>query len=654
MRKTLLFLLPLLVLLGLPSPTADAGILGRGHDSSHEDPAIVLQARAVAAEGDRMEAIAILEDYIADGGNAELMPWVTIEAGEQRRLSGDPDSAREHFERVARTWPEHAAKDAAILGLALLAYDAGNASGNSEATLGLVGDDVAPPTMNADRYRLLALAAASEGKEPGPLVRQATEYGKDDPVTANRVYTTLAHLMPEDAEAPEATVEDGDLAAINRAWAALQADDFERATELAASLQSTYPDSVYVDEAAWVTKRAQARDPYDNRRIGVLLPLSGKYEPPGKQLKEALQMAVEDSGGSVQLVFRDTEGDPEKAAQLFEDLVLQDGVAAVVGPLLTPCAEAVAPHAQAAHVPLISLSQASDLTQDRDWVFRTWPTPELQVEGLLDYVMDKEGMTSFAMMAPDTDYGRAARDAFVSGVESRGGSVTAVVLYDPTQTDFRKDAEKLGRKDYESRQSELWTLRKEAEERGDDPSKVVLPPTVDFDAIFIPDSHTRVALVASALAYEEFAIGNFYPAKEADPVPLLGLNGWHNDELFKRGGLYVHNALFVDAYHAGDEQVKGWREDFRNIEGREPSVLDAVGYDTGRLVSVASRMDAVSREDWREALRGAQLSRPISGSTQFDDNGELDRRYYVFTIKRDRGIRLVHPLPPPEEAPEAP
>ena len=96
----------------------------------------------------------------ADGGNAELMPWVTIEAGEQRRLSGDPDSAREHFERVARTWPEHAAKDAAILGLALLAYDAGNASGNSEATLGLVSDAVAPPTMNADRYRLLALAAA--------------------------------------------------------------------------------------------------------------------------------------------------------------------------------------------------------------------------------------------------------------------------------------------------------------------------------------------------------------------------------------------------------------------------------------------------------------------------------------------------------------
>ena len=655
MRKLLLSLLLLCPLL-LAHPLADAGILGRGDPATHEDPAIVLQARAVAKQGDRMEAIAILEDYMADGGNAELMPWVAIEAGEQRRLSGDPTSARVHFERVARSYPDHPSKDAAILGLALLAFDAGNASGNTEATLGLVADDLAPPTMNADRYRLLALAAANEGSDDvDALVAKALKYAEEDPATASRTYTALQHLVPEDTTVPDAVdTADGDVAALNRAWAALRASDYERASELATSLQSTFPDSEYLHEATWIQKRADARDPYDNRRIGVLLPLTGKYAPPANQLKEALQMAVEDSGGAVQLVFRDTEGDPEKAKELFEELVLSDGVAAVVGPLLTECALAVAPEAQAAHVPLISLSQASGLTLDNDYVFRTWPTAELQVDGLLDYVMDKQGMTNFAMMAPDTDYGRAARDAFVSGVEQRGGSVTAIVMYDPTQTDYRKDAEKLGRKDYEARKSELYKLRKEAEDRGDDPSKVVLPPTVDFDAIFLPDSHTRVALVASALAYEEFAIGNFQPTKKATPVPLLGLNGWNNDELYKRGGLYVQNALFVDAFFGSDEKVEPWVEDFRNIEGRSPTVLDAVGYDTGRLVSVASRMDAAHRDDWREALKGAQVSRPVSGSTTFDDEGELSRRYYVLTIKRDRGIRLVDPLPPEPEAPPAP
>lgn len=650
MRKLLLALLLLCL-----SASASAGILGRS-EPTHEDPAIVLQARAIARGGDRTEAIGILEDYIADGGNEELMPWVTIEAGEQRRLAADHSSAREHFERVARQYPDSPARDAAVLGLALLAYDQGNASGNTEATLGLVADDVAPPTMNADRYRILALSAAAEGEDPSRvdgLVSKAVRYGDMDPVTMARTRTALAHLIPLDGQVDVEQPADGDVAALSRARAALQARDFERAIEQAQALTSTYPDSEYVDQADWIIRRAEVSDPYDARRIGVLLPLSGKYAPPGKQLKEALQMAVEDSGSAVQLVFRDTEGDPEVALGHFEDLVLQDGVAAVVGPLLTECAELVGPQAQAAHIPLVTLSQASGLTQDQDWVFRTWPTPELQVEGLLDYVMGEQGLLNFAVMAPDNDYGRAARDAFASGVERRGGSITAVVMYDPEATDFRKDAEALGGKDYEARQSELYRLRREAEERGEDPSKVVLPPMVDFDGIFIPDAHTRVALVSSALAYEEFAIGNFQPTKRATPVPLLGLNGWHSDELYKRGGLYVQNSYFVDSFYAQDPEISGWAEDFRNIEGRAPTSLDAIGYDTGRLVSVAARMGATTREDWRMALEGAQVSRPVSGALRFNEEGELDREFYVFTIKRDRGIQLVHPLPP-EPPPEGP
>ncbi len=647
MPKLLLFLLLLCL-----SASASAGILGRTDSADHEDPAIVLQARAVARQGDRMEAIAILEDYIADGGNSDLMPWVAIEAGEQRRLSGDHSSAREHFERVARQYPESPAKDAAILGLALVAYDLGMASGNSEATLSLVSDELVPPTMNADRYRLLALAAAQEDATPkaiDSLVEQALAYAEADPVTRTRTHSALAHLIPEDAQPTSGDPPpDGDVAALNRARAALRAGDFERASELATALEATYPESEYLHEADWIRRRADARDPYDPRRIGVLLPLTGKYAPPGKQLKEALQLAVEDSGSSVQLLIRDTEGDPEKALAAFEELVLQDGVSAVVGPLIADCAEVVAAEAQAAHVPLVTMAQTSGITEDQDWIFRTWPTPELQVEGLLKYVMDQQGMNSFAVMAPDNDYGQASRDAFVRGVEARGGTVTAIVMYDPTSTDFRTDAEALGRKDYEARESELWRLKQEAKERGDDPQKVVLPPTIDFDAIFIPDAHTRVALVASALAYEEFAIGNFQPTKTASPVPLLGLNGWHSNELFKRGGLYVQNSYFVDAFYAGDENLAGWVEDFRNSEGRAPNALDAIGYDTGRLVSVAGRVGAPSREDWREALMGAQVSRPVSGALRFDEEGELDRQFYVFTIKRDWGIRLVHPLPPEE------
>ena len=45
------------------------------------------------------------------------------------------------------------------------------------------------------------------------------------------------------------------------------------------------------------------------------------------------------------------------------------------------------------------------------------------------------------------------------------------------------------------------------------------------------------AMVASALAFEEFPVGKFRPKRDMTPVTLLGLNAWNNEELARRGGM---------------------------------------------------------------------------------------------------------------------
>ena len=84
-----------------------------------------------------------------------------------RRLLGSPHAA-DAFEVVdealASKYPTHPLKDPARLGMALVDADR-SLSGNTLATLQLMGDKLVPTTMNADRYRILARVGADEGSE---------------------------------------------------------------------------------------------------------------------------------------------------------------------------------------------------------------------------------------------------------------------------------------------------------------------------------------------------------------------------------------------------------------------------------------------------------------------------------------------------------
>lgn len=642
--------LALLLALLIPAFAAP-GLLGGKPDPVPDDPTIVVNARSLA-ETDRMEAIAVLEDYVATGSDPALLPIVTIEAGEQRRLSGDPVTARAHFESVARGYPDHPAKQAASLGMALIAFENGTASGNTLATLKLVPDERVPPTMNADRYRLLALAAAKEGVKQSDLdalVAAAYLYAETDASVLGRVDRSLAHLKPADIVVDTEglpSTDAADEAALFRARSALAAGDTERALELANSMLSTYPDSDLVDEAEWVVRRAEAGDPYNAQTVAVLLPLTGKYAPPGNQIKDVLELGLRGSGAKV--VFLDTQGDADLAVEQFEAAVLEHGAALVVGPLLQDEAFPVAKEAQAAQVPLVALTQAPGITELGDYVFQTALTPEHQVEGLLKHVMDDQGMTRFGVLAPESPYGQAAKEAFLRGVMQRGGTVTVQVTYDPAAGDYRTYAQELGDKDTAGRKEELQRLRAQAANRGMDPSKVVLPPKQDFDALFIPDSYQRVILVASALAYEEFAIGAFRPGAATMPVPLLGLNGWHNEKLAQSGGLYLQNCVFVDAFDSSDPMVDSFVQTYRDHFGRAPSVMDAVTWDTAKLVSVASRSAPASREEVATVLGGANISGSVSGGDTLDDDRELIRDMLLFTVNDEQQIQRLDQLAPEE------
>lgn len=612
-------------------------------------PAVVERAVAQAPD-DRAAAIETLESYLAGKPDPAVEPIAMVYAGEEHRLAGDPQKARVWFEKVAERYPTHPAKQAAVLGMALV--DAtGGMTGNLAATLQLIDEDGVPATMNADRYRLLAVLGKEEGTSPGKVkdyARKAAAYAEADPPVAERVKKSLRGVA--DSDEPAAAPDSASVA-LDQIRADLAAKRFSKVSEGAAALAAQWPDAPEVKTANALAKRAAAGDPVVAGKVGVLLPLTGEYSQPGTHMREAIQLANDRSGKGLQLVFMDTAGSADKALAALDDLVLKQGVVAVLGPLLKPEVEAVAAASAAYEVPLVALTQNVEPTGLGPYVFNGALTLDQQVAALADYGAQKRGFTRYAVLYPKNSYGESARAAFSKAAASRGGSVVQEIGYDPEARDFLDVARLLGQK--ANRSSELARLRREAEAAGQDPSKVTVPPKVEFDAIFIPDNARRASLVASALAYEEFPVGTFRPRYDQKSIALMGLNGWNSADL-EEGGRYMRNCIFVDAFLPTDPGSESFVRGFESALKRKPIVVDAVAYDAARLLAAAAGEAGADRVAMRASLASTRIDGAVARGDHFGADRDVARELYVLTLSA-QGIVPASTevvLPDPEPAPQ--
>ncbi len=586
---------------------------------------------------DRTKAIQILEDALERAPTRESAV-IAAHLGEQYRLAGDEDAARDQFEAAASSRDKVARQIGRVGSILVDAHRGVNA--RDLKILRGASERLLPDTQNAERYLLLAVEAArrDDPRATGTYAARALSFAKADPATADRVPEVLRSL---EERSPDQASSAGDGSPLDRAREALRRGNRDRAAALAREiLASAEPGSDEALTAAYLVRRATDAAPVDPSKIAVLLPLSGKYEGAARLVRQALEMGFQAQGGTHQLVYLDSGADPETAVAALERAVFEEGVIAVVGPLLAQTTEAVVRAADAMEVPLLSLSQSNE-EAERPWVFQAVPSVGDQAEALARHTMVHENMERFAIFAPDTPYGHQASEAFRKAVESRRGTITAEVYYDPASTALMPFAAKLGKKDDPSRKGELWRLKKAATEAGRDPSTVVLPPIVDFDAIFLPDSARNIPIACAALAYEEFPIGEFRPRKGDTLIPLLGLNGWNRPSLVSAGGEYVRNSRFTDAYVPS--RHRSFAATYKERTGRTPSSLEAITVDAGRLLGAVSAIGGSDREAFREALGRARVQDAVTGLTRLDGH-RADTPITILTITRS-GIEPLEPSP---------
>jgi ABC-type branched-subunit amino acid transport system substrate-binding protein len=177
-------------------------------------------------------------------------------------------------------------------------------------------------------------------------------------------------------------------------------------------------------------------------RVGALAPLSRPgWVEAGRHLLAGLELAVRevnDAGGivgrPVELVIRDTAGDPQRAAAAVDELA-RLGVAALAGEYHSVVARAVAARAQALGLPFLCSSAVLDALSEQptEWVARLAPAQSRCWQIYADFLLDA-GHSRIAVATEPSVYWASGALILRDSLSARGGTVVDLDtrVLDPT------------------------------------------------------------------------------------------------------------------------------------------------------------------------------------------------------------------------------
>lgn len=353
--------------------------------------------------------------------------------------------------------------------------------------------------------------------------------------------------------------------------------------------------------------------------ISALLPLKGVYSKFGEAALKGILLAADVFGsGTIEVKPVDTAGGGPWVEKRIIEISTDARVMGLVGPLASKTAQAAAKRAQKEKIPIIVLSQKQGVADTGNYVFRNFLTPATQAESIATYAYDMLEKRKFAVLYPTNRYGVELARRFKKEIEALGGKIVNEVSYKPGQKDFAEELEFLfGIEVEEEVKGRRYTRR--------------YTPTVEIDALYIPDYPEAVGQIAPYLA--------FYSIKE---VQLLGSNGWNSPRLLKLAGEYVEGSVFVDGFFSGSERpgAKQFTERFTKVYGHPPGVIEAQAYDAAMMLMAAVTDGGGSRADVRDTLEEYYVFEGATGPIRFDYSGDAVKRLFLLTVERKKIVEI--------------
>jgi branched-chain amino acid transport system substrate-binding protein len=342
-------------------------------------------------------------------------------------------------------------------------------------------------------------------------------------------------------------------------------------------------------------------------RIGASLSLTGTYAEPGRFQSEGYKLCEKDLnakggllGRKVEMVVYDDQSMPATGVRLYEKLITEDKVDAVMGPYSSPITEATANVTEKYKKVMVAplAATTSIFRKGRKYIFMVISPAEVYLEGLVD-IAAKRGYKTIAIVNEDTLFPKSS----AAGTEELAKKAGLQVVF--------KEAYPKGNQDF----SGLLTKLKAAN----------------------PD-------VLAAATYFDDAVAIARQMKELDVNPkMFGVTVGGDipkfQELLKQTAEYVYGSSQWEStlpYPGAREFNDAFVREFKH----EPSYHSAAGYAGCMLyaesVKKAGSLDADKVRDALLALK----NRTMFGDYQVDKDG-FQIAHKMVLLQWQEGKRVV-------------
>ena len=335
-------------------------------------------------------------------------------------------------------------------------------------------------------------------------------------------------------------------------------------------------------------------------RIGAIVSRTGAAGEYGVQVARGFDLAVSQinaaggvGGRRLELVYRDDSTNPQMGLEAARELVEEEGVAVVLGPLSSTVTLRVAPYCERQRVVLVSPSAAApEITDAGEYVFRTYPSELLEGVSIAEFARDL-GLDRVGILAVDNPYGASLTRVFEGRFQDAGGSIALVRTF----------------------------------VEGDAASRTAAVQAIALAAprgVYVPAYTADVAAIVSLL-------------RTTGLKPLVLGTSAVTSDVVRLAGAAAENAVFPQASfdpEALDAAPRGFVTAYRALHGEPPNVFAAHAYDAVQVLAEAARRAGSWRADEiRQALLTIDNHEGVSGRMAFDKNGDVVQYPRLFVVR---------------------
>ena len=338
----------------------------------------------------------------------------------------------------------------------------------------------------------------------------------------------------------------------------------------------------------------------DTYVIGFMGPLTGDNANYGIRCNNATQLAVSEinaaggiNGKQLVVIAENTLGTTEGAIAAYEKLVYSDGVCAIVGPVFTGPALAVAQRCYEDGIVMISPSAThKDVTSLGDFVYRTVPSDALQSEVAAHYMYEVLGYRNIACLYAMNDYSQGLALGVQETFTELGGTVSAMETCMVGDKDFR---------------TQLGAIRNSGAE-----------------AIYIPNYTVEDALILEQAA------------QLGMDLPFFSSDGFSDPEIYNLAGDYTDGVMYVGPAQAEASSILA---DFTAAysaayDGDQPDSFATNAYDATYILAEA--IGRAGSTDWsaiNDQVKATSDFQGANGTINFAANGDMIASQGVYYVE---------------------